>query len=88
MLSSISRVDDEMITCCAEPKTVKLPAIVVEPLTYKFLPIPTPPVTTKAPSVWVVFWVELEIVVIPVTDTLGAVSNLIVSEPFVVSIVI
>ena len=44
-------VDEDILTTLEEPKTVKLPAIVVEPLTYKFLPIPTPPTTTSAPSV-------------------------------------
>ena len=88
MLSPNWIVDAAIFTIEELPKIVRLPAIVAEPLTYKFLPIPTPPLTINAPSLHVVFCVEFCIVVIPLTSTLPAVSNFIFSTPFIVSIVI
>ena len=88
MLSPNWIVDAATFTIEELPKIVRLPAIVVEPLTYKFLPIPTPPLTINAPSFHVVVCVEFPMVVIPLTSTLPAVSNFIFSTPFTVSIVI
>ena len=48
MLRSVVDKSEEL-TIVVDPLTVKLPVITASPPTFKFLAIPTPPATTKAP---------------------------------------